>query len=608
MPAKERFIITAGREFRHRVRPLDIDGLDQRRMRLLSKLTAKNIRLAAAGAIVSSLLIGCTTSNGVSGPGVQLPQLSRSPTSVESELMYEVLSAELAGRRGMLGIAAENYLSASKKTDDARVAERATKLAIFGRNWKHAQDAGKRWAELAPENLESHQILGQIQLNQSNVKGATDAFAGLVENSDDIETGMRTAVSTLLHDTNYRAALEVAGNLLDLHPTNAMIHFGVARLQLSNGHKQEALEAVDQSLSYNPESGDAILLKGQILSEMGRAQEGYGYVRSRVSALPDNLMIRLGLARMLVRAELYDEASREFDGIAKLAPDNANAMFTLGLLALESRRTDAAAGYLERVLELGQHESDSHYYLGRIADNRQEYQVAIEHYDQVRQGDNVLDAKIRSAEIRGATGDLDLGRQQLQRLRMVSTDPQVQVRLILSEGRLLREADRYTESLAVFNEGLEGHPENVELLYAHALTAEHLGMDEAFERDLRKVIELEPENAHALNALGYFLVDRGQRLDEAEVYLNKAISLLPEDPAIIDSLGWLNYRKGNYDEALVLLRKAFGKLVDPEIAAHLGEVLWVTGDEKSATEIWNKGLEVQPNDGLLRGVMERYIQ
>jgi Flp pilus assembly protein TadD len=135
-----------------------------------------------------------------------------------------------------------------------------------------------------------------------------------------------------------------------------------------------------------------------------------------------------------------------------------------------------------------------------------------------------------------------------------------------------------------------------------------LDLDEEFERDLRKVIELEPDNAHALNALGYFLVDRGKRLDEAEKYLTQAIALLPEDPAIIDSLGWLNYRKGNYDEALVLLRKAFGKLLDPEIAAHLGEVLWVTGDEKSATEIWNKGLEVTPDDGLLRGVMERYIQ
>ena len=522
--------------------------------------------------------------------------------------MYEVLAAELAGRRGMLGVAADNYLSASRKTDDARVAERATKLAIFGRNWKHAQDAGKRWAELAPKNLESHQILGQIQLNQSNVKGATEAFAGLVENSDDTDAGMRTAVSTLLHDTNFRAAQDVANNLLKLYPTNAMAHFGVARLKLSNGHKQEALDAVNQSLSYDAASDDAILLKGQVLSELGRAQEGFGYVRSRVADLPENLMIRLGLARMLVKAELYDEASREFDGIADLAPDNANAMFTLGLLALESRRTDAAATYLERVLELGEHESDAHYYLGRIADNRQAFEKAIEHYEQVRHGENVLDARIRSAEVRGATGALDEGRQQLQHLRMINNEPRIQVRLFLSEGRLLRDADLYTESLAVFNEGLEEHPENVELLYAHALTAEHLGMDEAFERDLRKVIELEPENAHALNALGYFLVDREQRLDEAEVYLNKAISLLPEDPAIIDSLGWLNYRKGNYDEALVLLRKAFGKLVDPEIAAHLGEVLWVTGDEKSATEIWNKGLEVKPNDGLLRGVMERYIQ
>lgn len=522
--------------------------------------------------------------------------------------MFEIMAAELAGRRGMLDVAAENYLSASKKTNDARVAERATKLAIFGRNWKHAQDAGKRWTELAPDDLESYQILAQIFLNQGNVEEASNTFNGLIVHSEDVKTGMRTAVSTLLHDANHRAALDVSKNLSDWYPTDGMAKFGLARLQLSNGQKEPALESIDQSLSFNTDSSDAILLKGQILSELGRAPEGYGYVRSRVVDQPDNLIIRLGLARMLVEAEQYDEASREFDGIAKLAPDNANAMFSLGLLALESRRTDAAVTYLEQVIELGQYQSDSHYYLARIADNRQEFESAISHYEQVNDGDNAVDARIRSAEIYGKIGQVDLGRERLHRLRMINTDPQMQVRLILSEGRMLRDVSEYKASLSVFADGLKEYPDNVEMLYAHALTAENLGMDESFERDLRRVIELEPENAHALNALGYFLVDRGKRLDEAESYLNQAIGLSPEDPAIIDSLGWLNYRKGNYEEAIALLRKAFGKLVDPEIAAHLGEVLWVTGDEKSATEIWNKGLEVKPNDGLLRGVMERYIQ
>jgi len=570
-------------------------------------IRGRQLLIASVASALLAGLTACSVNDRLSNEGLQA-RTAAAPSLPESELMFEIMAAELAGRRGMLDVAADNYLSASRKTSDARVAERATKLAIFGRNWKQARDAATRWSELAPDDLESYQILAQIHLNQGDVAGATEAFNGLILNSESVDVGMKTAVSTLLQDTNSRVSLAVADELAQLYPDNAVAHFGVARLQLGNGDKTSALNAVERSLSLDASSSDATLLKGQILWDLGRASEAYGYVRSRVQAYPDNLIMRLGLARMLVQAELYDEASREFDGIAELAPNNANALFSLGLLALESRRTDAALRYLERVIELGQYQSDAHYYIARIADNRHDYEKAVFHYEQVSDGDNVLDAQIRAAQIYGAIGQLDVGKQRLQRLRMVNTDPSVHIRLTLAEGRMLRDAAAYEESLAVFKEGLARFPDNVELLYAHALAAEHLDLDEEFERDLRKVIELEPDNAHALNALGYFLVDRGKRLDEAEKYLTQAIALLPEDPAIIDSLGWLNYRKGNYDEALVLLRKAFGKLLDPEIAAHLGEVLWVTGDEKSATEIWNKGLEVTPDDGLLRGVMERYIQ
>ncbi len=572
---------------------------------MLDKLSEKFAPIVLATGL--SVLTACSTSDRIP-TGATQDEANAQSVSPREQVLYEILAAELAGRRGMLDIASQNYLSASRKTRDPRVAERATKLAIFGRDWKNAELAASRWSELSPENLEPYQILAQIHLNQGDVDGAVEAFQGLISHSPSPETGIQTTVSTLLHDANHRAALSVIRNLSETYRDNAMMEFGRARLLLSSNEKQTALTAIDRSLELNPDSNDAILLKGQILTELGKANEGYDYIRGRLNEDRDGLVIRLGLARMLVEAGLYDDASEEFEVIAEQAPDNANAMFSLGLLALESRRNIAAEKYLERVLELGQYESDSNYYLGRIADNRQEYEKALVHYNLVEDGDSVIDAQIRSAEIYAIIGQLDRAREQLTRLKLINTDSRLQIRLILSEGRMLRDAGEYPESLEVFEEGLENFPENVELLYAHALTAEHLDLDEEFESDLRKVIEIEPDNAHALNALGYFLVDRGKRLNEAEKYLNKAISLLPDDPAIIDSLGWLNYRKGNYAEAIVLLRKAFAKLVDPEIAAHLGEVLWVTGDEKSATEIWKKGLEKKPDDGLLKDVMERYIQ
>ncbi|MDO6459556.1 tetratricopeptide repeat protein [Granulosicoccaceae sp. 1_MG-2023] len=559
-----------------------------------------------AAALSCAVLSACTT-NERGGAMAQDSVLQGTSVSPRSEVMFEVLAAELAGRRGMLDAATENYLSASAKSADVRIAERATKLAVFSRQWDKAAQAAGRWSTLDPDNLESWQLLGQISLYQGDAAAAEQAFLSLIERSPDTRAGVRTVVSTLLHESNFRLALDVMQGLSAKRPDSAMLWFGQARLQLSADDKSAALQSVERSLMLDDQSADAILLKGQILAESGRAAEGYDYVRGRLDDLQDPLVARLGFARMLVQAGRYDEASREFEVIAALAPDDANAMFSLGLLAIESRRTEAAEDYLERVLELGEYQSDANYYLARIADNRGEIQRALIHYEAVQEGDNVMDAHIRAAELVAASGDLDEGRTRIHRLRMINTDPRILLQLVLAEGRMLRDAGDYTESLSVFGEGLQQFPDNVELLYAHALTAERLGLDGDFEQDLRRVIELEPDNAHALNALGYFLVDKGHRLEEAEVYLNKAISLLPEDPAIIDSLGWLRYRQGDHEQAIALLRRAFSKLIDPEIAAHLGEVLWVTGDEKSAQEIWNKGLEKQPDDGLLRGVMERYI-
>ncbi len=578
------------------------------RMIILDIVNPLHIRRSVISGLLTILILsGCSTSDRFS-TAVDHSAPALSQVSPQSEVMFEVLAAELAGRRGMLDVAADNYLSAAQKTNDSRLAERATKLAVYGQTWSKAEIAAKRWIDLTPENLEARQLLAQVRLNQGKIKGATEALVGLIEFSDNFDLGIRSAVAVLLRDTNRRVAADVITNITTLYPESHLALFAQARLLLIDNQKEEALLAAEDSLTKNSDFEEAILLKGQILLALGRASVGYEYIRSRIAENPDSLELRLGLARLLVDAEQYDQASKAFEHIADLASNNPNALYSLGLLAIESRRTALAEKYLQRVIELGAYLNDAHFFLGRIAENKQEYTEALIHYEHIQEGENMLDAQIRAAEIYATTGQLEKGINRLQQLRTLTADSQLQIRLILSEGRILREAGVHKESLAVFNSGLKTYPKNVELLYAHALTAEQLDMNEVFESDLRKVIELEPDNAHALNALGYFLVERSLRLEEAEKYLTKANNLLPGDPAITDSLGWLNYRKGNYTQAISLLRKAFDKLADPEIAAHLGEVLWVTGDQKSATDIWQQGLENKPDDGLLKGVMERYIQ
>ena len=193
-------------------------------------------------------------------------------------------------------------------------------------------------------------------------------------------------------------------------------------------------------------------------------------------------------------------------------------------------------------------------------------------------------------------------------LKTITDDRVVQIELLTAESRMLIGNDQQKDAMEVLSEGLESYPDDADLLYARALVAEQLDMREVFEADLKKVIDGNPENAYALNALGYFLVDRNMRLDEAEVYLEKAIKLLPNDAAIVDSLGWLYYRQGRYEESIETLRRAHKILPDAEIAAHLGEVLWVFGDQGSATKVWEEALRLSPDDDLLLEVMDKFIR
>jgi len=277
-------------------------------------------------------------------------------------------------------------------------------------------------------------------------------------------------------------------------------------------------------------------------------------------------------------------------------------------MALEIKRDEQAENYLQRVVELGEHLNQANYYLGTIADSGRDYKAAIARYTAVDGGDNFFSAQIRAAELHGLVGEIDKGRELIANLKTYTDEPAIQVELIASESRLLNSDDRHQESYDILSAGLDIYSDEASLLYARAIVAERLDKRDVFESDLQKVIAAQPNNGYALNALGYFLVDRNERLDEAEGYLQRAVELQPGDAAIIDSVGWLYYRQQKYQKSIETLRKAYAILPDAEIAAHLGEVLWVSGDEASATKVWEEALKTSPDDDLLNSVMEKYIR
>ena len=307
---------------------------------------------------------------------------------------------------------------------------------------------------------------------------------------------------------------------------------------------------------------------------------------------------------MLVEAQKYEKAVPQYEKVAKQSPDNGEILFTLGLLKLHLNQIDDAEHYLNRAKELDIRSNDVNFYLARIQELRENYKKAIEYYTYVKGGENYLEARTRIAILIAHEGDIAEGRSQLHVLE--KQFPSQLERLVLIEGEILREAERYEDAMAVYNEGLKEKPDSKGILYARAVVAEKLDRLDIVEQDLSAVIKLEPDNADALNALGYTLADRTDRYNEAYDYIKRAYDLKSQDNAILDSMGWVLYRLGKYTEAVKYLRKSLELVPDPEVAAHLGEVLWVKGDQKDAREIWEQALKLAPGDKILIEVMERF--
>ena len=556
------------------------------------------------------LLLGCSAMP--MSPGVAQAEESRN--RADGDLMYEVMIAELAGRRGYLDLATAGYLRAAQLTTDARVAERATKLAIWGRQWNDAESAAHRWQELDDTSIEAHELLAQVYLRVQKPADAAAEFAHVIDASDSTDTAIRDVNILLLGENNAALALTTMQALHSRYPSNIEAQLGLARLSLAQNSGKAALAAVNKALLTDASNTDALLLKAQVLAAMGNPSDGFTELSTALEIDSENVDLRLGYARLLVDAGRYKEASEQLDILFEQSPDNADALLTIGLLALDSKRIDAAKQYLTRLLTIEKRPNQANYYLGRIADQQREIELAISYYEHVEQSDQAkaaelyLPARIRAAELHATAGNLAIARSRLQSLQTSVHDPAIQPQLITAEGRILQQAGQASEAVEVLTDGLAQFPDNGRLLYARALAAERSGDNTMLREDLGRLIETEPDNAHALNALGYFLADENTQLDDAERHLEKAALLEPNDPAIMDSLGWLRFRQGDLVNAQLLLEKAYSMLPDGEIAAHLGEVLWVKGEQSAARTLWDKALLESPDDDTLKGVVRRLAE
>jgi tetratricopeptide (TPR) repeat protein len=573
---------------------------------------------ARAGLIAVSglavLLASCAsleTGGGGSKPGMietDTWMTGPEPASNQIDPIYEIMVGEIAGHRGQLDLAAEHYLRAAQVSSDPEIAERAVRIGIFAKEEKRSLQAALRWLELEPDNLEAHQVVAALYIRNGLADPAIEHLEKVIEaKPGDERQGFMLVFALLGRESNTEVVMQVMNELVARHDDNPYAYFALGHLALRADRPEEGLAAARRARQLDPGLSDAYVLEARALVELGRMDEALEGLGHAVTIFPDDQELRLAYARMLVEARAYDKARVEFEALHRLAPDDPDLLHTLALLSIEAKRLDDAERYLKQLRATGKRIDDAHYYLGRIADTRRQYEEAIGWYNLVLQGEYRLDAQVRIGQMLAKLGDLDAARDHLARLREQSSDPATNIRLFLAEGEILRDAREYVMAMSVYDRALTEFPNNTDLLYARALTAEKIDRVDWLERDIHSILEREPDNAHALNALGYTLADRTNRYEEAMGYIQRALELKPDEPAIIDSMGWINYRMGNYDQALKYLRRAVSLLQDPEIAAHLGEVLWVSGQHDEARKVWERALEHDPDSTILLDVMNRFL-
>ncbi len=524
------------------------------------------------------------------------------------DLMYHLLVGEFAGVRGDLASAVEHYQQAAELNPTPEVLARAAYIALYSGDDERALQLVGRWYDegYGPDvSIDRIRLLAGLHLrDMETVISATDA---LLISDGRVNGSMLATISHILgRETTPAFALEVTRRLNQKYTAMPLLMLLQSRLEASMKNYHPALLRINELIELDPNLMDAYLIKAQILAGMNRQAEAIDAIEVVVNKRPDDQRLRLQFSRMLVQFKQFDKALRHFRLLHEVMPTDENVLLSLGLLSIEVGEYQQAKVYLQDLLDQGYHNQQAHYYLGRIQQNEGEDMPAIANYERVLDGEYWFDARIRSASLIARSGQFDKALVRLESLHREQHNETNRIKLYLAKGEVLREARRNHEAFDLYNDALQQIPESTELLYARALAAEKLDLLDITESDLKMVIMHEPENASALNALGYTLADRTHRYDEAREYILRAANLLPNDPAILDSLGWVHYRLGDYESAIKWLKKAFEVLEDAEIAAHLGEVLWVSGETEKARSIWKKGQLLDGNQSVLKDTIQRF--
>jgi tetratricopeptide (TPR) repeat protein len=529
------------------------------------------------------------------------PVVVRVPT--DEEVMYRVFAGEYLGAEGDLAGAVEEYLMAAIESNDPDIARRATRIAYAAEAWQQAAMAADRWAQLDPENVAAHESAAAAKLSIGDYLGAEYEIIQILDLMEDSTEAWVLVSSLLARSGDPAQADNVLEHILATREQADIgdIYFARSQLAIRSRQFDRGYELAKRAVDASPERGEFLTWAGRLALNLQRTGEGLVYVRRAWKLDPEDHDLALAYADLLARNG-DENAARKVMEEMQQTPD---VMLSRILFELAAGKQNNAEKLFEafQKKEFGD-EQEKVFYLAQAAEALGETEQAIGYYAQVEVGERALAASIRRAELISLEGDLDGARRELEKIRAEGDEIAIEESW-LAEARILRESDMREEAFNTLTVAVSQIPGSMAILYTHALLAAELGWVDIAEKGLRKVLSVQPENAAALNALGYTLADQTERYEEAEALIRQAYILQPEEASIIDSMGWVSYRLGKLQEAVRYLSKAWSLDKNPEIAAHLGEVLWMMGDMDKARKIWGEGQAVDPEDPILLETIDR---
>ena len=542
----------------------------------------------------------------------KLPQVQ-----LTNDLMYQILSADIAEQRGLDIYAYETMLDAAKETKDPRLARRAAEIAVSQRKAQEALQAVRLWHRLAPESDEAEKYLFGFLVLDNRLDEVKKIFASKLAETTSYEkrVSLFFQLQRVLAGTKNKSdAFAVMEDVLAPYLNMPEAHVSLAISALLKKDSERAKDEAKKALALKPDSEMAVLTYAQAVPNPVEASAIlYGFLEK----YPASREVRTSLARLLVGQKMYDRARHEFEILLETDSNDLTALYSLGLLAIQQNDYAAAEKYLQSYLEnVGKLQKTTEhkqpeteqvlFLLSQMAEEHHQYDRALYWLSQITldEDDEVtLSVEIRRALIYAKKGNIRRARSIIADLE--KENPYEHERLLLTEAQILREVGKTQEAMTVLKAGLDQFPDNTNILYDYALTAESLGQYEMMEDLLRRIITIDSHHQQAYNALGYSLADRNIRLDEAYTLIEKALKLAPDDPYITDSMGWVLFRQGKLDKAEEYLRQAYAIRADNEVAIHLAEVLWTKGERQEAKAMLWQVRKKDPENKLLQETMSR---